>query len=111
MLERAFVEREDGSVPRQYLGRLGVIAGMQGDRQEALEIYEELGAQRWGRPSKLAFWQAEIEAFLGELDKATALLREAVGQESAMVIHLQYPLLAQTLRDHPPFQELRRPKG
>ncbi len=99
VLERAVEERGPQS---RYIHRLGVIAGMQGDRQRALEIYQDLGAQ--------PVWQAMIAASLGEIDKATALLREAVGKRLPVInIHRLVPLLV--LRDHPPFQELMRPKG
>lgn len=112
VLERAVEERGDSPFRRRYIGTLGVIAGMQGDRQRALEIYQDLGAQPWKSPWSQAMWQARIAASLGEIDKATALLREAVGKGLLVIaIHFQWPLLSQVLRDHPPFQELLRPKG
>ncbi len=112
VLEWALEERGDSQFRREYIGTLGVIAGMQGDRQGALEIAQDLGAQPWTWRSGQAFWQARIAASLGEFDEATALLREAGGEgRSAEAIHFRSPLLWLTLRDHPPFQELIRPKG
>ncbi len=114
VLERA-VEEERADSPsrrRMFIGTLGVIAGMQDDRQTALEIAQDLAAQPWRSPSELVLWQARIAASLGDVDEATALLRETVGGDlSGGVIHFQSPLLWRTLRDHPPFQELIRPKG
>jgi DNA-binding SARP family transcriptional activator/TolB-like protein len=111
VLERAVEERGDSLLRRGHVARLGVIAAMQGDRRRALEIYQDLGAQPWEGRSRLV-WQARIAASLGEIDKVTALLREAVGKGWAPhAIHYQSPLLLRVLRDHPPFQELMRPKG
>ena len=114
VLERTVEERADSPplLRREYIGTLGVIAGMQGDRQRALEIGQYLAAQPWRWRSHETEWQARIAASLGELDRATALLREAVGEGiAAGAMHVRSPLLWPTLRDHPPFQELIRPKG
>ncbi|MCH8936764.1 MAG: hypothetical protein IIB90_13650 [Gemmatimonadetes bacterium] len=112
VLERAVEERGDTPFRRVYVGTLGVIAGMQGDRQRAWEIYRDLGAQPWDGRWSQSLWQARIAASLGEIDRATVLLREAVGKGwPVMAIHYQSPLLWRALRDHPPFQELIRPKG
>ena len=100
---------------RVYIAMLGVIAGRQGDRQRALEIYQDIEAHPWdGHDHQTASWLARIAASLGELDKATALLRESVDKGWPVVrIHFQSSLLSQlrVMRDHPPFQELIRPKG
>ena len=110
VLERFFEERGDRPL-RMSIARLGVIAGMQGDRQRALEMYQDFGAQPSNWPWRQVVWRARIAASLGEIDKATALLREAVGEGwPVMAIHNR-PLLSRVLRDHPPFQELIRPKG
>ena len=103
---------DNPSVRSRYIGMLGVIAGMQGDRQRALEIAQHLGAQTW-RPRYLGrVWQARIAASLGEFDRATAILREAVAEGLTVTrIHFESSLLSLVLRDHPPFQELIRPKG
>ncbi len=121
VLERAVEERGDSPLRRVYIATLGVIAAMQGDRQRASEIYQDLGAQPWDGwiqhksvgviEFQNLWWQARIAASLGEIDKATALLREAVGKGWGPVIHFQSPILPRVLRDHPPFQELMRPKG
>ena len=114
LLERAREEERAGNAffRREYIGMLGVIAGMQGDRQRALEIAQDLAAQPWRSPSELVLWQARIAASLGDIDEATALLREAAGKGLIVPsVHRRSPLLWRTLRDHPPFQELIRPKG
>ena len=86
---------------------------MQGDRRKALEIDQYLAAEPWTWPSNQVWWHAQIAASLGEIDEATAILQEAVSEGSMPVaeIHLLTPLLSWALRDHPPFQELVRPKG
>ena len=110
LLERAVEERGGGPSSRDYIVTLGIIAGMQGDRQRALEIRQYLEAQRWS-PSARALWQARIAAYSGELDEATTLVRKAMDEGTGVRgIHLS-PLLSRALRDHPPFQELMRPKG
>ena len=115
VLERALEEERAHSPSRRrmFIGTLGVIVGMQGDRQRALEIAQDLGAQPWTWRSSQTFWQARIAASLGKIDEATALLREAVGDGylSVGAIPHKSPLLWRVLRDHPPFQELIRPKG
>ena len=108
VLERAVEERVDTPYRSAYIGTLGVIAGLQGDRQRALELTQDLGATPWDR----AWFQADIAASLGEIDKATALLREAVGKGLPVHrIHDEGPFIWRALRDHPSFQELIRPKG
>ena len=114
LLERALEEERAGNpfFRREYIGTLGLIAGMQGDRQRALEIGQDLAAQPWRSPSELVLWHARIAASLGEIDQATALVREAVGKGLIVrSVHQDAPLLWRALRDHPPFQELIRPKG
>ncbi len=113
LLERALQEERAGNpfFRREYIGMLGVIAGMQGDRQRALEIAQDFAAQQ-SRRSGPALLQARIAASLGEIDKATALLREAAAKGLLVrSVHYNAPLLWRVLRDHPPFQELMRPKG
>ena len=103
---------DNPSVRSRYIGMLGVIAGMQGDRQRALKISQDLEAQPWTWRSSKRFWQARIAASLGEFDRATAILREAVAEGLTVTrIHFESSLLSLVLRDHPPFQELIRPKG
>ena len=114
LLERAVEERGDSGFRRRLIGTLGVIAGMQGDRKRALEIYQDLAAQQWTSPWSRTKWQAQIAASLGEIDEATALLREAVGEGLSVFATIHYresPLFFRALRDNPSFQELMRPKG
>ncbi len=114
VLERA-VDEERADRPsrrREFIGTLGVIAGMQGDRRRALEIYQDLEALPWQTPWLQALFQARIAASLGEIDRATELMREVVGMGyHVKSIHFQLPFLSLVLQDHPPFQELIRPKG
>ena len=114
VLERALAEERADSPSRRrmFIGTLGVIAGMQGDRQRALEIAQDLEAQPWRRQTEQALWQARIAASLGELDEATAILREGVREGlQAMDLRHQPSVFWGALWDHPPFQELIRPKG
>ncbi len=97
---------------REHIGTLGVIAGMQGDRQRALEIDQYLAAQPWNSRWMPLVWHARIAASLGEFDRATALLREALGKGWDVAgSHYNSPLLWRVLRDHRPFQELIRLTG
>ncbi len=104
VLERAVEERwGDRRVPSDYLGTLGVIAGIEGDRERALEI------DAYFRPAALR-WHARIAASLGEMDRASALHRDYAGENSGDV-HSQWPLAFEVLGDYAAFQELMRPKG
>jgi len=95
-----------------FLGFLGVVAGREGKRQEALRIDRTLQAMSprylYGRHT---MWRARINAVLGERDTAVERMQEAFAQgyPRGGVMHL-YPSLA-SLRDDASFQELLKPKG
>jgi hypothetical protein len=94
-----------------FLGFLGVVAGREGKRDDALRIDRELQATNpryvYGRHT---MWRARIRAVLGDRDTAVALVQEAFAQGYARggVMHL-YPSLA-ALRNDPAYQELLKPK-
>jgi tetratricopeptide (TPR) repeat protein len=94
-----------------YLGALGRLAARRGEREEALRISEGLRSARYP-PIQAMFAmleRAKIAALLGDREEAMTLTR-ALGQvEHAFIRRLDIDF--ESLRDHPPFQELMRPKG
>jgi hypothetical protein len=97
---------------RQLAGWLGVIAAITGDDDTAVQISaglpagESARAQAWG-----TYWQASIAAHLGEKDRAVELLAEAFSKGFPYGVALHCSMDFEPLWDHPPFQELLRPKG
>ncbi|MFB3111583.1 MAG: hypothetical protein ACE10G_06085 [Gemmatimonadales bacterium] len=107
---REFAEQS----PAAYgnLGVLGVIAARLGEIEEARRIDDRLAAidrpYVFGGPM---LWRARIAASLGERERAVNLLRDAFGRGTNYGIWLHRDPELASLRDHPPFQELLRPKG
>jgi tetratricopeptide (TPR) repeat protein len=94
------------------LGLLGVTVARLGNRERALDISERLSAmeQRFYLDRRTV-WRARIAAVLGEQVGAVRLLQQAYHQgwvEPQMVFR---SVEFESLRDHPEFQELMRPKG
>jgi TolB-like protein len=107
----ALVEQEPDEIG--HLGHLGVALARTGDEDAARRIASDLRADDrpylWGRP---AYWQAAIAASLGDSETAVSLIREWISQAS----RLNYTLLHrdpnfESLREHPAFVEILRPKG
>ena len=95
-----------------YQGYLGTLAARNGDRQEAMNIFEGLG--KLDRPFLLGnhlYWQACIASLLGEKDRAVALLKEAFSQGLEYGIFLHRDIDLEPLWDYPPFKDILRPKG
>jgi tetratricopeptide (TPR) repeat protein/predicted Ser/Thr protein kinase len=93
-------------------GMLGAIAARRGDRAEAERISAWLRAL--DRPYLLGentYWCARIAALLGDRDQAVALLRAAFAEGKRGWLDVHYEPDLDSLRDHPRFQELIRPKG
>jgi tetratricopeptide (TPR) repeat protein len=91
---------------------LGLIAGRQGDRAEALRISDWL--RDLDEPYLYGFntlSRARIAAALGDQEQAVTLLREAFAQGNRFGMWVHQDIVLQSLRDYPPFQELVRPKG
>ncbi len=105
----------------QFLYPLGMVAARQGNRPEALRISEsllELGrSPRLQMRSRFRFTLqgAFIAAQLGQLDRATELVRKAMADGlPAYWLYTPYQGaldLPSALQSYPPFQELMRPKG
>jgi len=94
-----------------YKGYLGTLAVRRGNREKALEIFNEL--QQTDQPylyGDHTYWCACISSLLGERQQAVVLLKEAFAQgfNSPIILHRDMDL--EPLRDYPPFQELVRPK-
>ncbi len=95
-----------------YAGMLGCLAARTGDHGEALRIREEL--ERLDRPYMFGenfYWGACIAALVGEREQAVELLRKAFARGYQYGPNLHSDPNLEPLRDHPPFQELIRPKG
>jgi DNA-binding SARP family transcriptional activator/TolB-like protein len=93
-------------------GQLGTLAALQGNRAEAERISAMLEALE--RPylfGEHTYWRARIAALLGERDEALALLRAAYAQGYKWWLPLHREPDLESLRDHPAFRELLRPKG
>jgi DNA-binding SARP family transcriptional activator/TolB-like protein len=93
-------------------GQLGTLAARQGKRAEAEQISAMLEALE--RPylfGEHTYWRARIAALLGERDEALALLRAAYAQGFKWWLPLHSEPDLESLRDHPAFRELLRPKG
>ncbi|MFC2141897.1 protein kinase [Acidobacteriota bacterium] len=94
-----------------YKGRLGTIAARRGDKEKALQVYEELN--NLNLPylrGEHTFWCASILSLLGEREQATSLLREALAKGRGYGPQLLYNIDFESLRDYQPFQDLLKPK-
>ncbi len=97
-----------------YLGYLGVLATIRGDRS-ALRIIEQLRA--FDRPylfGKHHYWQAAILAWRGEKQQATEQLRQAVSEGHPFEwpeLHPHVDPIWRPLRNDPAFLEITEPKG
>ena len=108
-----------------YQGYLGALAARRSERAEALRISAWL--EQLAQPYLFGIntlWQARIRALLGEPERATVLLRTAIGQGAALYGTSQSIWISRTdlawlhrdvdfesLRDLPLFQDILRPKG
>ena len=95
----------------EYLGRLGTLVALRGNRAEAMRIDSAL-ALRDG-PYIIGahtFWRARIAAALGDRDRAVGLLREAYWQGHPFGGGDDAVPEWETIRNHPGFQELYRSK-
>jgi DNA-binding SARP family transcriptional activator/TolB-like protein len=93
-------------------GELGTLAARQGNRAEAERISAVL--ETLERPylfGEHTYWRARIAALLGERDQAIALLQAAYAQGFKWWLPLHNEPDLESLRDHPQFRELLRPKG
>jgi tetratricopeptide (TPR) repeat protein len=93
-------------------GQIGTLAARQGNRAEAERISARLEALE--RPylfGEHTYWRARIAAQLGERDQALTLLRAAYAQGFKWWLPLHSEPDFESLRDHPLFRELMRPKG
>lgn len=88
------------------LGTLGLLAARQGDRDLALNIYDELEGVR--QMSLRHFYRATIAAELGERDQAVALLRRSVSPPRGF---MHREIFFPTLVGYAPFEELEKPRS
>jgi tetratricopeptide (TPR) repeat protein len=97
----------------EYLGHLGATLAHLGDVDAARRIASDLRAidrqYLFGRP---AYWQAAIAATLGDSEGAISLIREWISQAFGIdYVALHHDSNFESLREHPGFQEILRPKG
>ena len=98
-----------------YLHRKGVLKGWgtRGyNREEAERLSQEL--KRLDRPhlyGENLYRAAGIEALLGNRDRAMDLLRESLARGHPFGLSWHRDIDLEPLWDHPPFQDLLRPKG
>ncbi len=112
--EAIFSSLDQGELdPVGALGRLGLIMARLGRIPEATRISEQL--RSWDDPydfGENTFWRACIATSLGEKDAAVALLYDALaeGMTFLRLSPRESPFLS-SLRGHPGFEDLIRPKG
>jgi hypothetical protein len=102
----------------QSVGLLAVAQAMAGDRVRAQAAADSLGALSHGRLfGDQIFWQAAIEAALGDRATAVQLLqrardsaRSAEASDGASMRLWHYHVALDNLRGYPPFEALIRPK-
>lgn len=102
-----------GGVPAPwlYLGGLGVMAARRGDRAEALRFAGLIDSLRGPYDfGEGTVWRAAIAAQLGDLQTGTALLRQALAEGLFVMGDLLTRPDLQPLLQHPPVQELFRPR-
>jgi hypothetical protein len=111
-LARALESAPDDATLR---GVIGMAAAARGDRRTADSIVALLSAEERDDGSRgAARWaRARIAATLGDRAAATDLLRDAFarGAPWAARLDLHRDPAFESLRGHPPFEELRRPRG
>ena len=94
-----------------HLGYLGIIAARAGRTAEARAIDDSLAAwdRAYSRGSHTRY-RAGIAAWLGEKERAVALLQQAFREGRAFSTYLHtYPML-EPLWDYEPFEEFLKPK-
>ena len=95
-----------------YQGYQGAAAARRGDRQEAERIFTRLASLKTPHlRGTHTFWRARIAALLGRPEEAVELLRDAFQQGQIYGAELHTITDFESLRDHPAYKELLRPKG
>lgn len=94
------------------LGHLGALAARRGDREEADRISAALTSfPDPPLPMVHMLWRARIAALLGDSEQALFLLRKALAEGLPHELGLHTIPDFESLRRHPTFQQLLRPKG
>ncbi|MFI5244020.1 MAG: protein kinase [Gemmatimonadales bacterium] len=94
-----------------YLGARGIIAARQGNRAEAERISTALAVL--DRPflrGAHTFQRAGIAAVLGDKQRAVQLLADAIAQGYSDNHLRDFDTNLESLRDYPPYEQLRKPK-
>jgi tRNA A-37 threonylcarbamoyl transferase component Bud32/TolB-like protein/tetratricopeptide (TPR) repeat protein len=109
VLEDLSIEGPESST---ILGLRGVVAARLGDAVVAADFSSRLAAkgEPYG-PGQNTLWRARIEAALGNVEAAMALLRRASGEGVGFGIWLHRDPALGSLVNYPPFQEFLRPRG
>jgi predicted Zn-dependent protease len=95
-----------------WLGHVGMIAALRGDREEAGRIAARLAGLRHPYlPGEHTRYRARIAALLGDGDQAVRLLKDSFAEGAPHGIGLHRDRAFAGLRGHRPFQELIRPRA
>ncbi len=95
----------------QYIGYLGTLAARRGDRAEAERVLAVLASFRQPTQPVQTLWRAKIATLLGDSGQALDLLREAFAEGLRYDLSLHVDPDLESLRRHPTFRALLRPKG
>ncbi len=96
----------------EYKGRIGLLAARKGNRDKAIQIFEEL--ESINRPylkGEHTYLCARMASILGDKEQAVLLLRNAFSQGLRYGAYLHHEMDFETLRDYQPFKDLLKPKG
>ena len=92
-----------------FLGHLGFMLGQAGQRDEALQLLDELQERR--RTGHVgSYWFAVLRAGVGELEQALDYLERAYDERAPEMLYLQWNQW-DVARDQPRYQDLHRRVG
>jgi len=113
LYEQAIVEYQATGPLREWVptvAGIGYVYGIQGRRQEALQVLSNLEA-RSKKEYVTAYAVALVHAALGEKDQAFAWLDKGVEERTHWLVWLKRDLRWEPLRDDPRFKDLTRRVG
>jgi tetratricopeptide (TPR) repeat protein len=112
ILREVLAGQADEEIDVELLGLLGVTAARAGDRGQAEEVVRRLGGiDRPYSRGITSYWQACVVAWLGEHERALAMLQRAFTEGQAAGVWLHRDPDLEPLWDHPEFQRLLEPRG
>ena len=90
----------------ETLGLAGLVAAERGEREEAMQIFDQLAS--FPPPGRSAVKQAEIAAHLGDPQVAVERLRTALAHGVNLLPNLHHALTLESVWDHPAYHDLYR---